>query len=64
MNVLFLLKVRKYSARLIRILYSKGYFGCEKSAQRYIDELFLDIEANLPSCRHKPAPPHFDRYGK
>ena len=64
MNVLFTLKVRKYAKRLIRILYEEGYFGFEQSAQKYVDDLFFDIETNLSKKSHKPAPVYFDKYGK
>jgi len=64
MNVLFIPKVREYAKRLIRILYEGGYFGFEQNAQKYVDALFLDIETNLSTKRHKPAPVYFDKYGK
>ena len=64
MSVLFTPKVREYTKRLIRILYDEGYFGLEENAQKYVDDLIFDIERNLPTCLHKPAPKHFDKYGK
>jgi len=64
MNVLFIPKVCKYAKYLIRILYEKGYFGFEQSAQKYVDALFFDIETNLSTKRHKPAPVYFDKFGK
>ena len=64
MSVSFTLKMREYAKRLIRVLYEKEYFGTEEIAQEYVDELILDIENNLPEKRHKPAPKHYDKYGK
>ena len=64
MNVLFIPKVREYANRLIRILYEDGYFAWEENAQKYVDDLILDIESNLPTRQHKPAPAYFDKYGK
>jgi len=64
MSVLFIPKVREYAKRLIQILYEEGYFGLEEYAQKYVDDLIFDIETNLPTHLHKPAPKHFDKYGK
>jgi len=64
MNVIFTPKMREYSKRLIRILFEEGYFGLEENAHKYVDELYFDIETNLSSKRHKPAPAHYDKYGK
>jgi hypothetical protein len=64
MSVLFIPKVREYANRLIRILFEEGYFGFEENAQKYVDDLIFDIERNLPTRLHKPAPKHFDKYGK
>ena len=64
MRVSFTPKMREYAKRLIRILYEKEYFGFEEKAHQYVDELFFDIESNLPTKQHKPAPKHYDKYGK
>jgi uncharacterized protein YkuJ len=56
--------MREYAKRLIRILYDEAYFGLEENAQKYVDDLFYDIESNLPTKRHKPAPRYFDKDGK
>ena len=64
MSVLFTPKMREYAKRLIRILYEEEYFGLEENAQKYVDDLFGDIENNLPTRLHKPAPQYFDKYGK
>lgn len=64
MKVIALPEVREYLMELINILYEKEYFGFEENAQKYVEELFLDIKTNLPQKLKKPAPPYFDRYGK
>ena len=64
MSVLFIPKAREYTRYLMRILYEKGYFVFEENAQKYVDDLILEIETTLPTKSHKPAPKHFDRYGK
>jgi polyhydroxyalkanoate synthesis regulator phasin len=57
-------KVRSYFNNLITILFDKGYFGYEDNAKKYVDELLNDIQTNLPAKLHKPAPSHFEIYGK
>ena len=64
MRVIALPEVREYLMELINVLYEKEYFGFEENAQKYVEELFLDIKNNLPLKLKKPAPPYFDRYGK
>ncbi len=64
MSVLIMPEVRAYLKDLPKILYEKEYFGFEEQASKYAIELLDDITARLPYRPHKPAPPHFDRYGK
>jgi len=64
MRVIFLPKVRKYFDDLIPVLYEREYFGFKDTAQKYVDDLFEDIETNLPTRLHKLAPTYFDEYGK
>ncbi|MCD7936859.1 MAG: hypothetical protein LUG98_08370 [Tannerellaceae bacterium] len=64
MKVLFLPEIRDYFEELSVILYQKEYFGFYESALQYADELFSDIEINLPNKHKKTAPKYFDRYGK
>ena len=64
MSVLFVPKVREYLYELENILYEKGYFGFEESAIRYVNDLVYDIEINLPDKQHRPAPMHYNQYGK
>ena len=64
MNVLFLPEVQEYYDELEHILYEKGYFSFPASSKKYVKDLIDDIRANLPTKRHKPAPNHFNKYGK
>ena len=64
MKVLATTEVNEYWENLITILYEKGYFGSEKFAQRYVDELVYDIRTNLPYRISKPAPKCFEKYGE
>jgi len=64
MQVIVTPKVQNYLDSLIPILYEKEYFGFVDSAITYVHELLDDIKINLPKRPHKPAPPHFYRYGK
>ena len=63
-QVLALPEVRRYFVELIQILYDQGYFSFESSAIEYVTDLFVDIEQNLPTKFKKPAPAHFEKYGK
>jgi len=64
MSVLFAPKVQEYLYDLENILYEKGYYSFEESAIRYVDDLICDITINLSNKLHKPAPKHYDQYGK
>ena len=64
MNVIALPEVQQYLKSLKKILFEQEYFGFEDAANKYVDELFDDIQATLPTRLHKPAPAYFDRYGK
>ena len=64
MNVLFLPEVLEYFESLVLILYEKGYFGLKETARKYVIELVSDIKTQLPTRRHRPAPPYFDQYGE
>ena len=64
MKVIALPEVDEYLQDLVTILYEKGYFVFEDSAQRYVDDLYDDIQTTLPIRLHKHAPAYFDRYGK
>ena len=64
MQVIVSPKVQDYLDSLVPILYEKEYFGFVDSATTYVHELLDDIKTNLPKRLHKPAPAHFDKYGK
>jgi hypothetical protein len=42
----------------------KKGISIKEQAQKYVDGLVDDIQNNLPEKRHKPAPSHYDKYGK
>ena len=64
MKVVAIAEVRNYLQDLAVILYEKEYFGFEDSARKYVIELFEDIKTTLPILPSKPAPEHFEKYGK
>jgi hypothetical protein len=64
MNVIILPQVLEYLDELVYILYQKHYFSYLDLSLLYVDELLLDIESNLSAKKHKPAPKHYDKYGK
>lgn len=64
MKVLTTPEVRQYFKELSHVLYERDYFSYLDYAERYVEELFADIKANLPTRLHKPAPKFFDKYGK
>lgn len=57
-------EVVEYFNELSTILYKEEYFGFEDNAIQYVNELIDDIKATLHLRVKKPAPPHFDKYGK
>lgn len=63
MKVLFLPEVVDQFLELAEILYEKGYFGFEDAAQSYSEQLFRDIQEQLPVKVKKEAPIYFERYG-
>jgi len=64
MNVEFLPEVVDFFEELAWILHEEGYFGNYEFSRKYVDELIDDIKTSLPKRLHKPAPKHFDKYGK
>jgi hypothetical protein len=64
MRVIILPEVYDYFEHLMEILYQEEYFGFRSSARDYVTELLEEINLHLPTRLHKPAPPHFSRYGK
>jgi hypothetical protein len=64
MKILATLEVRQYLKELSLILYEKNYFGSLDYAEKYVDELFADIKANLPTKQHRRAPDRYNTYGE
>ena len=64
MSVEFLPEVVDYFEKHARILFVNGYFGGYEWAVRYVNDLNIDIKTTLPMRSHRPAPKHFDKYGK
>ena len=60
----FLPEVVDYFEELAWVLHTEGYFGEYEYSRKYADDLMKNIKNNLPIKSHKPAKPHFDRYGK
>jgi len=64
MKIIYLKKVRFYFNNLIPKLHELGYFGFTESAKKYVDEIFAEIENQIPIQRQRPAPERFDKYSK
>jgi hypothetical protein len=64
MKIVYLKKVRVYFDILIPKLHDLGYFSYPETAKKYVDEIFTEIEKQLPIQRHRPAPAYFEKYGK
>jgi hypothetical protein len=56
--------VAEYLADLIEILYNKDYFGFKDAAKEYVETLAIEIKTTIGNKSKRPAPPHFNRYGK
>ena len=63
MRVLFLPEVIDQFLELAEVLYDQGYFGFEDAAQSYAEQLFKEINEQLPLKVKRNAPEFFDRYG-
>ena len=63
-KVLFLPEVADQFLELAEVLYQKGYLGFKEVAIDYSEQLFRDIQTNLPLKVKKYAPSYFKRYGK
>ena len=64
MKVLFLPEVVDQFLELADILYEKGYLGFKDTALEYSEQLFRDIQTNLPIKIRKGASAYFERFGK
>ena len=62
-KVLFLPEVVDQFLELAEVLYQKGYLGFKDVAIDYSEQLFRDIQTNLPLKVKKDAPSYFRRYG-
>ena len=62
-KVLFLPEVVDQFLELAEILYNKGYLGFKDTAIDYAEQLFRDIQQNLPIKVKKDAPSYFERFG-
>ena len=63
MKVLFLPEVVDQFLNLAEVLYDGGYLGFKDAAIAYSEQLFRDIQTNLPIKVRKGAPANFERYG-
>lgn len=63
-KVLFLPEVVDQFLELAEVLYNNGYLGFKEVAIDYAEQLFKDIQMNLPLKVKKDVPSHFERYGR
>jgi hypothetical protein len=63
MKVLFSPDVQDFYYELEVVLLEKRYFSYKETADKYVADLFYDIQNNLPHIQHKPAPKHYEKYG-
>ena len=63
MKVLFLPEVVNQFLELAQVLYNEGYLGFKDAAIAYSEQLFRDIQTNLPLKVRKGAPAYFEGYG-
>ena len=63
-KVLFLPEVVDQFLELAELLYNNGYLGFKESAIDYSEQLFREIQVNLPIKVKKAAPSHFKRLGQ
>ncbi|MDR1526217.1 MAG: hypothetical protein LBS46_00925 [Dysgonamonadaceae bacterium] len=64
MKVVFDSLVEDFLYDLVEILYEKNYFEFYEEADDYVSGLVYDITTSIPYKLQRPAPPHFNRYGK
>ena len=64
MKIIYFKKVRVYFENLIPKLHDLGYFSYAETSKKYVDEIFIEIEKELPIQRHRLAPECFEKYGK
>ena len=65
MKIVYQPTIDDITTELVEILYVKKYFNTEEEAQKYVNDLYHDIETNLPLKQKKRAPRYFEtKYGK
>ena len=64
MNVVILPETLDYLENLVIILYEKEYFSFIETSNSYVYDLLYKIKTTLPMLPSKPAPKHFEKYGK
>ena len=64
MNVVILPETLDYLENLVIILYEKEYFSFIETSNSYVYDLLYKIKTTLPMLSSKPAPKHFEKYGK
>jgi hypothetical protein len=64
MRTIFSPSVEDFMYDLVEILYEKDYFGFYEDADSYVTGLVHDIITSIKNRPSRPAPPHFNRYGK
>jgi len=64
MKIIYFKKVRVYFENLLPKLHDLGYFSYIEIAKKYVDEIFTEIDKQLLTQIHRPAPVHFEKYGK
>ena len=63
MKVLFLPEVVNQFLELAQVLYDEGYLSFKDAAIAHPEQLFRDIQTNLPLKVRKGAPAYFEGYG-
>ena len=63
-KVLFLPEVVDQFLELAEVLYNNGYLGFKESAIAYAEQLFKDIQHDLPLKVKKDAPSDFKGYDR
>lgn len=56
--------VVSFLQQLVWQLHSKGYFGFEEDAHKYVDNIRDAIYNDLPNLIHYPSPKELEQHGK
>lgn len=57
-------EIENYLNKLVTILYENKYLSSKSTAYDYVSQIIDTIEKEISVKPYKPAPPHFDQYGK